>query len=887
MKNTTTEYEEEQRRNIQEYIFKLEDAQEKAEELAVTHEQLKRSQDLLLTVLRCTIHGICLVRDDAFVWHNHALTDILGWEGQELIGKPLESICPDAEAYARFREELYGSVRTGGLALAEHEFTRKDGLRVPCLVTGCPMDPEDLSKGRVFSITDITERKRSRMALENACRELARRASEIAGANEQLNAEIAERKAAEEQLNGYRNHLEDLVKERTAQLTVLNAKLLLEIEERKRTEQELKKANDYLEYILRNSPDAITIVDRRGEFIKWSQMAAELYGVSFEGLKGKKVFDLFTHPSERDELYDQLRRDGSVNKREIDLKRIDGSSFPVEMSVNLLKDDENKTIGSVAISRDLSGVRQMLAELRKTNERLSAEMETRRKAEDALRESENQYRTIFETTGTATVILDKDGTVLLSNAESESLTGFPSEEIQGKKKWMEFISEEDLPDIEDHFYLPPIGRDRPRRCEFRMMDRHGQVKDVLATISMIPGTWRSVASLLDITEQKRLEGEILKAQKLESIGILAGGIAHDFNNILTAILGNVSLAKMFAGQRDKVVERLDAMANAALRAKDLTQQLLTFSRGGMPVKKTVSISELIEDSARFALRGSNVKVEYSAPEDLWLVEIDEGQINQVINNLIINADQAMPDGGTITVEAGNVILDATVAAPLEPGPYVRISIRDEGVGIPPQHLDRIFDPYFTTKQKGSGLGLTTAHSIMGKHGGGIRVDSRLGDGSTFELYLPASEKEAMEERGSEPEAERGKGKILVMDDEEIVREVTGEMLEHLGYAVAFACDGGEAIALYEEAMRSDDPFDALIMDLTIPGGMGGKEAVQRLLRMDPYVKAIVSSGYSQDVVMANYHAHGFSGVVSKPFRMEELEEALGSVVRTGSRSRGR
>jgi signal transduction histidine kinase len=386
----------------------------------------------------------------------------------------------------------------------------------------------------------------------------------------------------------------------------------------------------------------------------------------------------------------------------------------------------------------------------------------------------------------------------------------------------------------------------------------------------------------ELTERKRMEEELLRVQKLESIGVLAGGIAHDFNNLLTAILGNISLTKMYANPEDKGYKRLTEAEKACLRARGLTQQLLTFSKGGAPIKKVAFIRGLIRDSASFALIGSNVRCEFSISGDLWPVEVDEGQISQVINNMVINADQAMLEEGVIRVRAENVNVGLRNGLPLKEGRYVKITIEDNGIGIPEEHLVKIFDPYFTTKQKGNGLGLATAYSIIKGHNGYIEVESEVGVGTKFYVYLPASQKEILAKREIKERPVIGRGRILVMDDEEIVRGLTGDVLGYLGYEVEFARDGREAIEKYIRARESKRPFDVVIMDLTIPGGMGGKEAIKRLIEIDPEVKAIVSSGYSNDPVMAEYTKYGFREVITKPYKIEELSKILAKVINEGT-----
>ncbi len=389
---------------------------------------------------------------------------------------------------------------------------------------------------------------------------------------------------------------------------------------------------------------------------------------------------------------------------------------------------------------------------------------------------------------------------------------------------------------------------------------------------------------LDVTEKKKAEEEFAKSQRIESLGILAGGIAHDFNNLLTAMLGNISLAQTYLTPDQKAYDWLEAAAAASKRAQALTHQLLTFSKGGAPIKKTASVAELLKDTVEFALRGSNVHHELSIADSLFPVEMDQGQISQVVYNLVINALQAMPDGGTIMVQAENCVVRPEYLLPLSPGNYVRIRIQDAGVGIPPGILQKIFDPYFSTKEGGSGLGLSTAYSIIKKHDGLITVNSEVGLGSTFYIYLPASQRfsAAMDSQATEEETPCYKGKILVMDDEECIRDLMRDLLAHIGYAVCLVKDGYEAVAEYQRAKDAGKPFDAVIMDLTVPGGMGGREAIQRLLKIDPDVLAIVSSGYSDDPVLADFKSYGFAGVLSKPYTSDAVMDLLESVMKRSS-----
>jgi len=392
----------------------------------------------------------------------------------------------------------------------------------------------------------------------------------------------------------------------------------------------------------------------------------------------------------------------------------------------------------------------------------------------------------------------------------------------------------------------------------------------------------------EIDEKEKMKNELIRVEKLESIGLLAGGIAHDFNNILSVIIGNLSLAQVHAEEQGKIAQLLIETEKSCFRARDLTKQLLTFSKGGAPVTKIMKINELIQETVIFALRGSNVRHEFSIDSDLSSVKVDEGQLNQVINNIVINASHAMPDGGVVKIKAKNIEIEPenTFNTPLNPGQYIQISISDQGDGIAEKDLQTIFDPYFTTKQNGSGLGLATSHSIIEKHKGFITAVSEKSKGATFFIYLPAFlaetdesiEKTNQTTASLEGEIVKGKGRVLVMDDEELIRDFFYDMLTFLGYESDFAEDGVSACEKYKEAMLNNEKFNAVVMDLTIPGGMGGKDAIKEILKIDPEAKVIVSSGYSNDPVMSDFKSYGFSGVVSKPFKINELSAILHKIM---------
>jgi PAS domain S-box-containing protein len=392
----------------------------------------------------------------------------------------------------------------------------------------------------------------------------------------------------------------------------------------------------------------------------------------------------------------------------------------------------------------------------------------------------------------------------------------------------------------------------------------------------------AVMVLRDIGERARMESEMLRASKLESVGILAGGIAHDFNNILTVVMGNLTLAQLDPKVRATAGKWLQEAERAAMRAKDLTQQLLTFAKGGDPVRTAVRLQEIVRESATFALHGSKVGCEFDIDPQLWPADADKGQIGQVVQNLVINAVQAMPDGGRIQIEMRNSEQPPALAAsPDGPRRHVWLRISDSGQGIPPEHLGRIFDPYFTTKQSGSGLGLATVYSIVRKHQGHIEVESEIGRGTTFRIWLPAARTPAASETSSGVLPDRMAGRVLFMDDEETIRRMAQALLARLGFEVVAVGDGAEAVSAYRDSINAGRKFDVVVMDLTVPGGMGGRQAMEELLQIDPAVKAVVSSGYSSDPVLANHHAHGFRGVVAKPYRLADLAKVMREVIAEG------
>jgi PAS domain S-box-containing protein len=517
-----------------------------------------------------------------------------------------------------------------------------------------------------------------------------------------------------------------------------------------------------------------------------------------------------------------------------------------------------------------------------------SDITVRKRYEDELIDSEKRYRELYDSILDGYVRLDKDGwivefndafKIMTSCAESE-LTGLQYTDLLNPKSQKHYkkITEEQVK-IKGHTDL----------FESEIIRENGDILPVEMRTYLLKnedGEYDGVWSIMhDIKKRKIAENEMLKSSKIESLGIFAGGIAHDFNNLLTAIIGNISVAKYSSNLEDDLYKTLTDAENASLRAKDLTHQLLTFSKGGAPLKAVTFIKGLLVDTAEFVLSGSKIKAEYSIPDSLWNADIDKGQISQVIHNIVLNARQVMNEGGIVKISAQNKNVTAIDNIPVQDGKYIQISIKDNGPGIQNENIAHIFDPFFTTKEKGSGLGLSITYSIIKKHEGHIEVRTDIGKGTLFNIYLPATEECPLERIDPDSKITTGKAKarILIMDDEDFVLKTAKKMILKMGHDVFLAKDGDIAIKEYKKAKVESNPYDIVIMDLTIPGSMGGKSAINELKIFDPQVKAIVSSGYSNDPVMANYRDYGFTAVIPKPYTYEELYEIIYRVL-NGNRS---
>jgi len=637
---------------------------------------------------------------------------------------------------------------------------------------------------------------------------------------------------------------------------------------------ELEGAETHIRSVIDNILDGMITVDDSGVIRSMNPSAEKMFGCRDNEMIGHNLTRLVPkrYESEHDSKpvvcnWTELmgRTGGSTLALGRTRKHV---TFPVEMSLSEMIIDQQRVY--VAMVRDVT-------ERKRFEQQIAAEKES--------------LGVTLRAIGDGVITTDVNGKVIMLNSEAEKLTGWSSKEGIGQPLKSVFDVTIDLAaqaKVQKSGYrseAQSILLNLPESVTLTSRDGNERVIEQVA--SPIRDNKNEVAGVVlvfrDITARQRAETERRKAETLEQLGLLAGGIAHDFNNLLTAIIGNISLASVLLPPNDEMAERLDDAKNASLRARDLAQQLLTFARGGTPIKKTASIGKLIQDTVSFSLRGSHNRSEFEFGVDLSSAEIDAGQISQVIANLVVNADQAMPNGGTLHVSCENFSYSATTtpAVPdLAAGDYVRIRIRDEGVGIPAKYMKRIFDPYFTTKPKGSGLGLATAYSIIKNHSGLMTVESEVHVGTTFTIYLPAALDQEMpvEAPRTFTPAMPGTGRVLVVDDEDAIRDLVEFTLTRLGYKVWQAATALEGVNIYREKFEAGERFDAVILDLTLPGGIGGKEALKKLIEIDPTVNAIVSSGYATDATMSRYQDFGFRGVIAKPYEAAELGKIVHDVI---------
>ena len=656
---------------------------------------------------------------------------------------------------------------------------------------------------------------------------------------------------------------------------------LEDITDRKQADLALRESQQQLLDIIAFLPDATLVVGKDGRVLAWNRAMEVMTGVKAKDMIGKGNYEyaLPFYGERRPILIDIALHPGRINGQAYSGLQQEADVTYGEACTDSLHPDKkqkNYFAATASVLRDSKGeVTAAIECIRDSTERLLAER--------LLRESEATLRSLMESMPAGVWWFNETGEVEYLNARFADLFGYSLEEIPTVEDWFRYLYPD--PELRATFSgsrdaliaeARRTGTPVPPQ-ETVVTCRDGSVRHIIVNTQFSQG--RTLEILTDITEQEFIHNELMKVQKMESLGVLAGGIAHDFNNILTGIMGNISFAQMVLKEGSEARQPLQNAEKASQRAAELAHQLLTFAKGGQPIKKIVSVRHLVKEAVSLSLRGTNVQGKITLPAELQDIEADAGQMNQAFNNIVINAAHAMSGGGILEVNGENVLLENGNKLSLPPGPYVRLDFRDEGCGIHPADLKNIFDPYFTTKSGGNGLGLASTLSIVRNHGGHILVQSEVGVGTSFTFYLPSTLEVTAPCETKSPGAHEhhAGGRVLVMDDEEMLRELSSQILSFLGYEVTTCANGEQAIELYAADKRSGTPYFAVIMDLTIPGGMGGKEAAQHILSLDPCAKLIVSSGYSNDLALSDYGNYGFCGAVVKPYKVSELADTLDSI----------
>ncbi len=640
-----------------------------------------------------------------------------------------------------------------------------------------------------------------------------------------------------------------------------------EILERKIIEQEYVKSQEFLERVIQSSPIPMWISDPEGNILIVNEALCKTLDISKSHVVGN--YNIFND--------ENLIREGVLE----DVKNVYKNFQPFQANLNWVsgeareieyKEEKNLYISATFFPIDDNGVlKNVVCQWIDITEKRKAELE--------LKEKERFLTNLLDVIPIPVFYKDREGRYMGINKAYQEFWKVDKCDVLGKTTAeihpLEFTNLSKK--IDDEIYLNKGSR----TYENSLKMANGEIRECIytkATFCDAEGkTIGLIGTIMDITERKRIEEQLQHAQKMTAIENLAGGIAHDFNNLLSVIIGNISFVLNEFVENIENKKMLNSALEGAKKAQGLTQQLLTFAKGGAPIKKIADLNKLIIEARDFVISGSKSKCDVKLDSELLNAEVDAGQIHQVLCNLLINANQAMPNGGSISISSSNIEIENKSDISLPKGKFVKISIKDEGVGISKEDLEKIFDPFFTTKENGNGLGLATTYSIIKQHGGLITVESEEKKGTCFNIYLPATNKTILIDDCKPGKMHHGQGRILIMDDMEDISTMLGKLLSRMGYDTVSVCDGKQAIEVYKKALNSPEPFGLVILDLTVPGGMGGAATIIELKKIDPKVKAVVSSGYSNDPIMANYEDYGFIGVVAKPYERKEFVELLNVV----------
>jgi PAS domain S-box-containing protein len=841
-----------------------------------SQQALRESEEKMRAIFEQAGVGINQVGlDGRYIKVNHKFQEMTGYTKEELLNHTIYDLHhPDDR---KVNDEYILKLISGEILTYTDamRLIRKDGRMIWVNLTASLVRSGSRPAYFIWIVEDFSERKQMEQ-------ELQAKQEELFAANEELQAQQEELTSANEELQAQQEELITINQELQAHTDLLNTTFqelqrqsvkiqeCAEAETRARDIAERRAVE--LDATISSIAAGIIIYDDLGNIFRMNEFARSVMGYSDDGYPETHMdhgtglnlckSDGTSYAAEETPLYRALRGE-IIRDEELMVARVSDQPIWLSGTIGPIRNNHQTVIGVIFVFTDIT--------------------ERKRKTEDLLASERELLKVTLNSLGEGVVAIDPDERIMLVNQAAANLTGYSENEVIGEPFHKIFY-------VLDDKTSEPFEVNASQKTSGNLILVTRDLREVPIAMNSSPikaldeRIIGRVTILQDISEKQKIDRELLKADKLESLGILAGGIAHDFNNILAAILSNIQLALRKLEKDEDIKKYLLNTVETTRKASDLTKQLLTFSRGGAPVKKDASLIELIRDTAEFVLRGSKTKAEFMISDGLWVASIDEGQISQVIHNLVLNAKQAMPKGGIIIISAENVTIgdDALELVRFNPGNYVKITVKDQGFGIAREHLSKIFDPYFTTKKEGNGLGLATSYSIISQHNGYLEVESQENTGTSFFIYLPASNTRMVPVESKNEIAASGAGlKILFMDDEEKILQAVGEMLNDcFSYRVVLATDGAEAIELYKQAQASGEPFDAVIMDLTVPGGMGGQEAVTYLRDIDPKVKAIVSSGYANDPIMADYERYGFCGVVSKPYKIGELNGVLYKVLST-------